>query len=859
MRNFSLELKDTSEAEMQKFDRFMLQVLTQVSEEKKAARELDRYAREMYRKKNTYVEETFQSVREKKPVVNKNIFLRIIEWIRLNNGKSNIKLHKKSIQGLVNVIDILQTFKGHQIFCQIYQIEANVNLKKITFNTFVSGEHLLFVMSIHDVNNKMVFRFQSESYYGILALVKAIGYSVTSFNLRMIEITRILFLSAHNHKDKVDVIYERMPAFIIAKVRDSKSLQTDIDKLLGDYFSLRGTNEQKGVLNILNTLKIKDSEKLYNWLYENSEKVLKMYNWFSGIYKDNFLSIVLILAQKYSKKPKSSEYAVLPDGYWFKKQILATSVKGNYIEIKGFTSRVSNLESGLWLRADSMNPGSNTRASKYLKIKPQPGTDEFVREYITPVLMTPVFYKKPVELVNIRTVLSISEKETVILESSIVALYVKHIDEEVSNAAFWDAFNVVSTLAGGYGALRVITTKGAGWLLKSMAITELTKASIDLVMLSDRAKVALINAGLEDLVRNWTIISITADLAFLSFAGLHALAKYGKRGAKVLRSVDEAEQAAHLEEQAKKALEEIERRNKLKKPNKKAKFNPDQHSEFNDVYENIPGSKKPYTNPADEIVEEIKEIKNKTKNYDNAFFKKAEKNIVGNLQKVGISKSEAQDVFLRILYIDDKIGNNKMINIIDELLRYGEKYKNQDDLLENLVKCFEGKIPKNKESLDLLNELETGLREIKNGESTVISRKIKANGKGYEKFEKGGNELDVLTLDSKKIIECKRVSSSNGDAVRERINDIILKFNKNEKISLENLKKFPNHFGELKIDNINNPYYNLNKREFINKIRNDFFPNIENSGINKIKLQESIIELEVVNNKGIFKISKNEW
>ena len=48
---------------MQKFDRFMLQILNQVYEEKKAARELDRYAREMYRKKNTYVEETFQSVK----------------------------------------------------------------------------------------------------------------------------------------------------------------------------------------------------------------------------------------------------------------------------------------------------------------------------------------------------------------------------------------------------------------------------------------------------------------------------------------------------------------------------------------------------------------------------------------------------------------------------------------------------------------------------------------------------------------------------------------------------------------------------------------------------------------------------
>lgn len=742
MRNFSLELKDTSEAEMQKFERFMLNAFTQVSDEKKASIALDKISTGLYGRIPIYKGNTFQNIKKKKLVVNKNILLRIIEWIRQNNGKNNVRLHKKSIQGLENVIDILQTFKGHKILCQIYQIEANVNLKKITFNTFVAGQHLLFVMSIHDINNKMVFRFQSESYYGILALVKAIGYSVGSFDSRMIEITRILFLNAHNHKDKVDVIYEKIPAFIIAKVRDSKSLKSDIDKLLGDYFSTSGTNEQKGVINILNTLKIKDSEKLYKWLYENSQKVLEMYKWFSGLEKDNFFSIILNLAQRYSQKPKSSEYAVLPDGYWFKNQILTTSVQGNFIEIKGFTSRVSNLESSLGLTADSMIPGSNTRASKYLKIKPQPGTDHFIREYITPVLMTPAFYKRPVELVNIRTVLSISDKETVLLESSLVALYVKYIDEEVSNATFWNAVNVASTLAGGYGAIRVITTKGAGWLLKSMAVAELTKASIDLVMLSDKAKAALIKAGLESLVQNWTIISITTDFAFLSFAGLYALAKYGKQGAKVLRAVDEAEQAAHLEKQAEKALEEIERRKKVKTPNKKAKFNPNQHSEFIDVESNLPGSKKSISNQSDDLSNALK---------------------YPDFQKiyVALSKGEIKRVYSNIFSIEE-----------EAFIRFyqGEAYyKFNKALIENSI---------SKEIISIEKQLNKTLDKIPNstgsfsrgGGEDEVNKLLKIGKDGtieYDNFLSTTTEKDVAWsfLERKSELERKAfitVKSKNG-------------------------------------------------------------------------------------------------
>jgi hypothetical protein len=78
-------------------------------------------------------------------------------------------------------------------------------------------------------------------------------------------------------------------------------------------------------------------------------------------------------------------------------------------------------------------------------------------------------------------------------------------------------------------------------------------------MLNDNAKKALKEAGLGILVDNWTTISIATDLAFLSLDGLLALAKFGKKGAKILKEANEIDQAAHLEKQTEKAFEEIEK------------------------------------------------------------------------------------------------------------------------------------------------------------------------------------------------------------------------------------------------------------------------------------------------------------
>lgn len=232
-------------------------------------------------------------------------------------------------------------------------------------------------------------------------------------------------------------------------------------------------------------------------------------------------------------------------------------------------------------------------------------------------------------------------------------------------------------------------------------------------------------------------------------------------------------------------------------------------------------------------------------------------NTIRGLTIKGIEQDIIDNIIIRCKYIDIELGNARMSEIIDKLAN-SPGFKNAEDLSDVLRIAFKkpklsGKtihesaevIPES--AKNLLNEFETGLRELNDGSEVIISKVI------------GGDEIDVLNITRKKIIESKRVIGSDAQ-VKENIKSIIGKFNTETRLSTTNKELYPNHFGQIKIDNPNNSYFNLNKQQFIDKIRQDLFPYTSTEGgIEKIKLQKAIQELEVTNGQGTFKISKDEW
>ncbi|QYS85507.1 hypothetical protein JJC03_09760 [Flavobacterium oreochromis] len=106
------------------------------------------------------------------------------------------------------------------------------------------------------------------------------------------------------------------------------------------------------------------------------------------------------------------------------------------------------------------------------------------------------------------------------------------------------------------------------------------------------------------------------------------------------------------------------------------------------------------------------------------------------------------------------------------------------------------------------------------------------------------------------MMECKYVTGGE-DAVRDNIKSIMGKYTEESRLSSSIKNQYPNHYGKLNISNTSNPYYNLNRQQFINKIKTDLLD--QAGGINKNTLVNSISELHVENAQGRFVIKNTDW
>ena len=153
----------------------------------------------------------------------------------------------------------------------------------------------------------------------------------------------------------------------------------------------------------------------------------------------------------------------------------------------------------------------------------------------------------------------------------------------------------------------------------------------------------------------------------------------------------------------------------------------------------------------------------------------------------GLSNSLAQDIALRAMYIDDAIGGNSMTSILNEITT-SSKFKNPEDLVDNLNNVFSGNNVNSTGAKNLVKEFEEGKYWINQGEEVYISKKWTANT----------NEVDVTIITKNAIVECKNVT---GNDLRSNVNLIISKFTEESKLSSAIKHQYPNHYGKISISN----------------------------------------------------------
>ncbi|WP_405247892.1 fibronectin type III domain-containing protein [Cellulophaga sp. Asnod2-G02] len=212
----------------------------------------------------------------------------------------------------------------------------------------------------------------------------------------------------------------------------------------------------------------------------------------------------------------------------------------------------------------------------------------------------------------------------------------------------------------------------------------------------------------------------------------------------------------------------------------------------------------------------------------------------------GISSTIADDIVLRAMYIDDVIGPNKMTSLLDEMIS-SSKFKNPEDILENLNSTFSGNNVNSVSAKNLIKEFEEGLYWINQGDEVFVSKKWTTNA----------NEVDVTITTKNTLIECKNIIGGTSDAIRDNINYIISKFTTESKLSSSIKIQYPNHYGKISVSNTSNPYYKLNKTQFINKIQTDLLG--QTGGINRNNLINAVSELHIETGQGRFIIRNTDW
>jgi hypothetical protein len=557
IKNHTIELKDTSVSEMARFRQIMLGIWRQQKEDDEnsgewekllkdhyeTAKELDaKYANdpkkpdEITLKGDRYIlnnenhyQYTYASALEEVVIVAPiSPLVSILLWIKKNIGNKAQKLKLDSFPKNAP-LNFNGTIKGYTISCNRHQFEAIVDLKNIEFKVSFPVK-TFFLLDIFDFQKNLALRFETDSYEGMEFLAEFIGYDLKKFKEVITQYYRTAIAAAGNDKDKLDVIYEVIPDFILASLKTNKQLYQDLDILLDqNIFDLGGRDENQGIINILKALNKQDGKKLYKWLEQRPKKVLQIYDSGKSI-RNEFLKLIHQLATNYGNQggPEVNKaYVSSKDSFIFKDIFLNTT------RLETGRIYIESVDGLTWDKFwDDFFP-----LDKDIGFEP--------KRYLT----TPIRYGNPMHLASLTTA---GQKTGEFIEKTETILMLLHLSEQEKNKQFWELVSLTTSILGVASALRVIVV-GGSQLAVTLAYIEITKEAAEMAMLNDKAKQILIQNDLGWLVDNWTKISIAVDITTFGLEGLINLIKKGRKGAKALRDAGYTDEALKLEEKIKDA------------------------------------------------------------------------------------------------------------------------------------------------------------------------------------------------------------------------------------------------------------------------------------------------------------------
>lgn len=149
--------------------------------------------------------------------------------------------------------------------------------------------------------------------------------------------------------------------------------------------------------------------------------------------------------------------------------------------------------------------------------------------------------------------------------NAVIVIYIHHLAQKESQQEFLQALNYASTFLGIYGSSRILFTKGAGYLAKAIAFTELANLTMGVYMQNEANVNYLRSIGSEGewFVNNWTTISIATDLTTFSTSFLTNLSRNAGKVSQKIRVKGATQEADELEDLIKSSGTVLEKRSKV--------------------------------------------------------------------------------------------------------------------------------------------------------------------------------------------------------------------------------------------------------------------------------------------------------
>ncbi|GHT76618.1 hypothetical protein FACS189463_2040 [Bacteroidia bacterium] len=188
------------------------------------------------------------------------------KWLTDNKNSTGVTFNKSDFvttQAKKPKITIALS-SGNEIEIMVKLLNNGIaDTKNPKIDIHFEGMHTVFGITFYTNDGKTkLFEIQTNSYYEYELLLQALDYTVNYQEI--LNQYNTAFSKAGNDCDKLDVIYERIPAFV-SLMRKDADLIKDLLSLSGCAIDHTGTNESVAVTKLL--ANIKDGKLLYSTLF----------------------------------------------------------------------------------------------------------------------------------------------------------------------------------------------------------------------------------------------------------------------------------------------------------------------------------------------------------------------------------------------------------------------------------------------------------------------------------------------------------------------------------------------------------------------------------------------------------------